>query len=417
MKALVGVLISPYFLLWLGNVKVPFAGEEVLVQFVYAYLVSVLILSILIAKDLRLLKSSLLSLALMGLLFVPTLFYQLSGLSDAVVFEHLSGFPLTAIAKWSLIFLVFVTFNELLFRNYVSPEYLFKIFVLTILLSIPIYLFKYYDLLLDLDIHENRPYPEWVGGWNTYAFLLALAFVIILRFDSIWLMVKILLLSVIFLVMLTTLSRSGLVALVVALILYGRLRGGFESQIYPRRKTILAVGATVLAAIGLAVLFGLGDVLYIRFVSTSIETQVEGVDYLQSVSSGRTVFWLDAVMKFIDVDHYYQWLFGYGVGHYGFTNNRLEIETDLGNQYLQFIYEFGFVIGIGLCLVLFRAYASIPWEGRSKWAATIKLCTSVLIVSHFFQGFVYGTQVGWLIGLGAALIMHVQRDYRRSFAR
>lgn len=416
-KIVFKILIIPYFLLWLWNVKIPVGSDPtyIYLSFLYSYIASLVIIAILILHNFALKKSSAFSVVLVIFLLIPTIWYQISGLSDAVIFDHISGFPVGPILKITLILLAFVSFNELLARNYISLDFLVKIFVISMLISIPKYLFENYELILNLDVHSNRPYPEWIGGWNTYGFLLGLAFMIIYKSVSLARFAKYSLLVLIFVVMMSTLSRSGMLALLVALFLDWRGNIGSAKSDHEGRKFIIVI-VIIFVAVGGAILAGLGEAIYDRFVISFTEPQYEGTDYLQSVSSARNVLWLDTLSKFTNVDHYYQWLSGYGVGHYAYVTD-YGVESDMGNQYVLFIYEYGLIIGVGLSVLMFRAYSILRWRCDLAWARTAKAMFAMYLVANFSEELIYTTQVGWLIGIGAAIVLHVLRSDRMRLAR
>lgn len=413
------ILLIPYFLLWIINEKVPLGGEEIFVSFIYDYFAALLILSLLISRNLGLHRSSFLAVALIYLL-IPTLFYQITGLTDAVPFDHLSRFPTGPILKLSLIALVFVAINELLIRRYVTVDFIFKGFLIAVLISIPKYLVESYELLLYLDVYGNRPYPEWIGGWNTYSFVLSLAFVVLLGPLRLLPIVRYSLLTLILAVMLTTLSRGGFLALVVALFLYFRSSFNLVKG-HERVRAIFRVGAVIALGVGAimvaVVVTGVGDALYSRFVESFLETQHGGDDYLQSVSSGRTVFWLDTLSRFTNVEHIYQWFFGYGIGHFAILNDHGFWETEMASQYIYFVYEYGLIVGLGLAVLMFRAYTLIRWRSNYPWARVVKTMFVIYLVLNFVEEFIYTTQVGWLIGVGAAIVLHALRNDRMGLPR
>lgn len=396
--------------MWLVNIKVPVAGQEIFFQFVYGGLASILLLTLVLGRTMALRKSSAVAIALVIVLLMPTLWFQISGWADAVRFEHFSGFPLATIVKLSVVLLVFVTFNELLYHNYVPIDFLFKTFLVSIVASIGRYLFEYRDLIASLDVNVSRPYPEWIGGWNTYAFLLSLAFVVLMGPLRISRGIRYILLTLVLIVMFTTLSRGGIVMLLLALALHWRSTvdsaSAGESSGMP-----LKMAAIVLIGVAAVMFAGLGQTIYDRFVVSFIESQYEGAGYLQSVSSGRTVMWLVTLSKFTDVDHYFQWFLGYGVGHYAYTA-QAGIETDMGNQYLLFIYEYGAIVGLALSAYMFKAYASLPWNSQVKWAKTIKAVFVIFLGSNFVETLIYTTQTGCLLGIGAAMVLHTLRAHR-----
>lgn len=407
MKVFFKILLIPYFFLWLLNTKISIGGNDIYLSFAYAYGASLLIIAV-FALTARMSRSSVVAIGVLILLLAPTVCYQLTGLSDAVAFEHFSGFPTGAVLKLTLILFVFIAFNELLAHRYVTVAYILALLALAVLISIPKYLGENYELIQHLGT-ENRPFPLWIGGWNTYAFILSLAFVVVHDTRGVSSALKYGVLSVVFGVMITTLSRGGILALLIAEFL--SWRSAKKATGRDRSSTKLILAATLLVAVAVATVPGLGATIYDRFVTSFIESQYEGSGYLQSVSSARTVLWADTFVKLIDPGHYYQWLFGYGVGHYSYGTEHT-VESAMGSQYVLFFYEFGWIVGFGLTMLLFRAYARLKWRSDVPWARTIKALFVIFLVTNFVEEFTYTTQAGWLIGVGAALVLDVMRHER-----
>lgn len=412
------ILVVPYFFFWLINEKVPFGGQEVLVSFVYGFYATLVILALLISRHLALHRSSFFAIAPVFLL-IPTLVYQATGITDRVAFDHFSGFPTGPILKISLIAMVFVAFNELLARRYLTVDFIFKSFLVAVLISIPKYLIESYELILTLNVFENRPYPDWVGGWNTYSFVLSLAFVVLLGPLRLPATIRYSLLILILAVMLTTLSRGGLLALVAALMVgaWSRLK------LVKSRERVRAIFRTgMLISFGVAAIMsgvavtGIGEALQSRFIDSFIETQL-GDDYLQSVSSGRSVFWVDTLSRFTNPEHVYQWFVGYGVGHFAYPNVHGLLETEMASQYIYWIYEYGLIIGLGLPVLMFKVYSLVGWDDNHPWARAVKMMFVIYLASSFVEEFIYTTQVGWLIGVGAAIFLHILRGRGNELSR
>jgi uncharacterized membrane protein len=185
---------------------------------------------------------------------------------------------------------------------------------------------------------------------------------------------------------------------------------------HERLRRILKAGAVVAICVGaiiaVVMVTGLGDVLQERYVVSLLESQTEGVSYVQSASSGRDVIWLDTLSKMTNLNHIYQWFFGYGIGHFGSMNVHGLYETDMGSQYIHFFYEYGLFVGLALCALMFKAYSLVQWRSSHPWAKPVKVMFVIFLASSFVEGFVYTTQVGWLIGVGAAIVLQVLRHDR-----
>lgn len=412
MNTIARLAVLPVFFLWLANVKIPIGGVDIYIQWWYAAFASFFLLFIMLAHNISLTRTSVTAVVLLTVLLLPTIFYQVTGLTASVEFEHFSGFPWIAVAKLALVFLVFVTFNELLYHKYLTVEFLFKAYVICVLASIGRYVFDFQDLIINLNVAENRPYPEWIGGWNTYSFLLALACMILLGPLQWARTVRYSLLILVIATMFTTLSRGGIVALIVGLYLYWRSTAGTMNRREWFRMLVKAAAVVVLV-FGVAVASGLGGALYARFVLSFLESQYVGASFLSSLSSGRTIMWLDTFAKFTSAEHYYQWIAGYGVGHYAYQT-ATTLESDMGNQYILFIYEYGVIVGIGLAVWMFKSYFALRWTCELPWARTIKAIFAIFLISNFVESLIYATQAGWLIGVGGAIALDVLRRDRVS---
>ena len=84
-------------------------------------------------------KSSLISVFLISAILVPTTFYHIFGSYDSISFNHISSFPTIEMLKLSIIIVGFIVFNELLARNLITIDFIYKTFVIAVLLSIPKY--------------------------------------------------------------------------------------------------------------------------------------------------------------------------------------------------------------------------------------------------------------------------------------
>lgn len=405
MTVIFKIITIPYFFLWLWNSKIPVGNDvEIFLVFIYSLIASPIVLALLVSQNARLMKSSASAVVVLLFLLAPTICYQLYGATTT--FNHNSDAPTGLILKLTVIVLVFVTFNELLAHKYLTATFLLKTFVISVLLSIPKYLIENYALLSVLDTGANRPFPIWIGGWNTYAFILSLAFAAIYKSESMPSIFRYSILTVMFGVMITTLSRGGVAALAIVLVLDWRSKASSKRNAHIGRNTTIAITMVAIGLIAMAPEFG--ATIYDRFVVSFLQSQYEGAGYMQSVSSARTVLWLDTLAKICDVGHYRQWLFGYGVGHYAYETLHGS-ETSMGNQYLLFLYEYGLIVGLALSLFMFRAYSRLRWGSNVPCAQTIKVMCAIFLVSNFVEEFIYTTQVGWIIGVGAAIIVHVSR--------
>jgi hypothetical protein len=208
--------------------------------------------------------------------------------------------------------------------------------------------------------------------------------------------------------MLSTLSRSGLGALLVVLIAdwvatqrQSKLNRGNQ---FKRRLPYALFFALVLIPIFLTK----GDLIIDRFFSSFIEIQYEGVSLLQSISSGRTIQWLDTIAKLSSSEHKFQWFFGYGMGHYAWETP-IAIETEMHNQYLLFLYEYGFIIGSILSIYTIRTMFVFSWRSTEPLDRLARTMVVVFVISCFVQGFIYTTQIGWVLGIFGATLLYIYK--------
>ena len=241
------------------------------------------------------------------------------------------------------------------------------------------------DLIYSLDANQNRPNPQWIGGYNQFASLLALGIIILVSFkESLFnSYFKLIAISAYLFSLLTTMSRGGVYSLIVGLLVY-QLFKGFRSSIY--------------FFVGLALLFLLLDN---TFNSVPIMTSI-GDRYFDSMSggdivegtSGRNEIW-EYVFTKTEGTSTFNFLFGQGVGSFQYDSY-----TDPHNTYLHILWEFG-IVGFTVAMVVvamffFKIVTEYPRDNISQ---TIGLVLIVLGLNLFVEGYQYSTQTGWLLGV------------------
>lgn len=356
-------------------------------------------------------SSSLVALCGLFSILAITVTLRSLGVSDEVAFQHLAEFPWGAILKIVLVVLAFIATNEMLAHRMVSVESILKIFAISMLMSMFKYYFDSIDMIVELNIatqNEFRPYPKWIGGWNTYAFLLSIFFLIIYYGFFSKGFLRLLLLATVFLTILSTLSRAGLGALVLAIAFdFVAIRSFHRIK---RKKSLIArLNLLTLCGGAMAVLATKGDLLVDRFLLSFVESQYEGVDLLQSVTSGRTIQWIDTITKIVDPTHIFQWFFGYGIGHYAWGNAEA-VETEMHNQYLLFFYEYGLVIGAILSFLLLRSPFALSWRSAAPLDRLARAVLVIYVITNLVEGLIYTTQAGWILGLFGAFVFRIYQQ-------
>ena len=215
---------------------------------------------------------------------------------------------------------------------------------------------------------------------------------------------------------LSTLSRAGLGALVLVMVLdfVATLR---SHRIKKEKSFIAKFYFWVLCGSITMLLAAKSDLLVDRFLLSFMESQYEGVDLMQSITSGRTVQWMDAITKLLDSNHYFQWFWGYGIGHYAWGNiieDVLRVETEMHNQYLLFFYEYGLIIGAVLSFLLLRSPFLLSWRSVVPSERLARSILTIYVISSFVEGFIYTTQVGWILGLFGAIIFRTYQQQQLS---
>ena len=282
-------------------------------------------------------------------------------------------------------FVIFLYTHFLIKRKIISFQIFKKIIVWMTIISMLRYYSEFYGLILDLNVHENRPYPSWIGGWNSYGFILGIAFIFVLDVKKIAKPLRFILLILLLFTILSTLSRGGAVLLLLVLI-YRKL--ALNHYKVADLKVILYFSSLILL---LFILYPHHfQVFYERFVNSFLISQYENVGLLQSITSGRSVLWLSTFKKIFLNDNFYQILIGYGPGHF-FWNTPTGFETEPHNQYLLFLYEYGIFIFSIIISYFILSYRKIKWTNTD--IGTLKTIYLYLLLTFLVEGLVYQTQL------------------------
>lgn len=386
----------------------------------FSFVVSAVFLSLaslyIVLLRLSVTKKSLLIAAIIFSVIAHSLILRIAGLSTSVSFQYSEGVPWPHIAKLVVFLMGFFVMYECFAKKLVSKEAFFLGLYVLIVISLPLYWIDGADKFLAFSVDsldEARYYPAWIGGWNNYAMILSFGFLIAYLHPAIskGIASRIVML-VIFMTILSTQSRGGLWFLILALAVDYFFVG--RARMFLSKRALLRVGGVIIVFLAVGIAFG-GPV-YERFFGSFLGSANPDLDLLQSATSGRTVQWLDALIKLTDEQHAFQYFTGYGVGHYAW-NNMEATETEIHNMYLQFFYDFGIFGGLGFCLIYLSLLRYVAWNSREPFDRLAKGLVIIVLMTSIFQGIVLVTQTGWWIAaLLAFVIFQHSSNCKRSSA-
>lgn len=367
-------------------------------------------------------KLSLIVLASAVIIILHSWLLRLTGFSTSVNFEFAEALPIGHYLKTLLFGMVFYFYyNEFKKRKLNIYEYI-KSYRFIIFLAVIKYWILYGEKIMltrSDNLDAGRAYPEWLGGWNSWAMLIS--FEIIFKtyeikkkniVDFVWI-------AVLWITILSTQSRGGLWFLVIAILLVKLLSPKTKiSEKVNISKMTLIYFSGVLVVVGLLIVQG--DALLARFLTSFGGSNNSEVEIFQSVTSGRSVQWLDIALKFMAEESVFQYLLGYGIGHYAWSAAD-EVEIEVHNMYLQMIYDFGILFGFLGCYILIKIFLKIKFMNVVNSELRIAKALSIIILlTAVVQGIVFSTQTGWIVASMVALIASISNgnkfgNFRTSY--
>ena len=232
----------------------------------------------------------------------------------------------------------------------------------------------------------NRIKVDNLGNFNAYAFLIAVSLII-----SIYLLTKIkpLFNKLLFtgiqfpllIVLLLTLSRGGVFALVMGFVLYN-FSVNKKTKIYLLLFTIFAV-----IIIGNILVQMDGTDLFLnRFLNSEKE---------EDFDSGRSIVYLFLLNNLFS--SFSSLLFGFGIGAIEIDVSAETPIISAHNTYLDVFYSYGMVGLIIFIRYLLRVYKSIKVMPKSSEKSISIALFGQLVFCFFYDSYWGATQIGWII--------------------
>jgi len=391
----------------LANFKVQFLGD-VYISFVvclFVYGLGFLKISII---DKYCGKVSLYAVVITVLCICHSYVLRYIGFATDVNFQYYELLPIGHYLKLFVFFLTFVVAYEGFRLNYAKYDIFCKSFVVMTVLTMVRYWIEYYDtisLVSTDNLDLGRVYPDWVGGWNSYALILSFAFSIVYYMPYYSSLKRMTMLAMLGVTLVSTQSRGGVWFTLFALIFNSLFFRGFneEFKFHARHGLILFV---------LVPIFTLyGDVIYERFILSFITISNVEIELVQSLSSGRSVQWMDAYTKIVDPSSYFQYFVGYGIGHYAW-DNAAATEIEVHNMFLQFIYDFGIPLGLlaGYGLISLCAVGPQGHGLDDNYSKLMRAVGVIIVLTSLVEGIVFSTQTGWIVAAFLAMIIGFKRS-------
>jgi hypothetical protein len=301
--------------------------------------------------------------------FLLFYFISLSLLLIAGSFELLSFLKISLV-----VFSAFLTYHFLLngLVSIVTMKNMLSIFF--VLISVR-YVIEFHDFFDKIDWNENRPYPDFAGGYNQFSSLIALAIIGSVVFLSGW--KRLLFVSLYSLILISTMSRGGFLAAVIPLLLYGF----FCLKLY--RKFLFYFSLLVMSVFLLSTDSVFIDrFLYSFFSSNPLE-----------VTSGRNVLWAYFLEKLSSVS-LYEFFFGFGVGSFNFFN-----QIDPHNVFMHFFWDYGFLGFFVLLYVFFYIFRGLINFNKNRFSIYLYLSFISFFICFLVEGYLHSIQTGLFFGL------------------
>lgn len=246
----------------------------------------------------------------------------------------------------------------------------------------------------------SRLNVEYLGGFNTYAFMVAnsiLCSLYLISDSKNNLFKNILLIFLIvyfFTVLLATLSRNGMFSLFFGILVYLYYFIG-------RTKTLFIFG------IFLALLIPI--LIYLLNTDYGLIAQRYIFDEDFFKGSGRFDVWTSLIKQMMDYP--LSFIFGFGVGEINTTipGSWHEI-LSAHNHFLQFMFEFGFIFLLGVWYFLFKIFTGIKRLKNRKNRAFLLAILSQIIFNMFLDSTFQSSQAAWLFSFWLTFIYFQSRD-------
>lgn len=350
------------------------------------------------------------------LIVLHSIILRFSGLSTAVDFDYAETLPIGHYIKVLVFGLVFFVYYDRFSKGKENVQRYINTYQLLIGLTLIKYWFLYVDkitLVREDNLDLGRVYPEWIGGWNAYAMLISFAII----FSFYWAKSSFFnraYSTVLWITLISTQSRGGFWFVLIALLAISLLSKNYE--IYIRKfTTSKIISVFIIVGVSAFVVYNFGNEIVSRFFGSFVSSANPDIAMMQSVTSGRTVQWLDLFVKLGTDESVFQYFFGYGFGHYAWRPVPDRAEIEVHNMYLQFLYDFGIPLGLACWYFMYAIYARCSFKMAVRPLQKISKALAVVIVlSAVVQGIVLSTQTAWLVATIIALILSNSCMQQRS---
>tara|TARA_A100001015_G_scaffold130892_2_gene145236 strand:- start:3968 stop:5194 length:1227 start_codon:yes stop_codon:yes gene_type:complete len=246
---------------------------------------------------------------------------------------------------------------------------------------------------------ENRLDSSALGGFNTYAFLLsnAMLMCVYVFFKNKNLFLKILMVSIFLFFMLllfSTFSRGGLVSLIIGL--------GYFLYKIEQKKLLIMTPILILIALSIfdVTLFQNYEIVLDRYF---------GEDITSFSGSGRVDIWKYLISDMLSSPLHL--LFGNGVGSISIDlENSPFMLTSAHNQYLEYFYYFGIIIGTFLIAPVTFTYTKLKRTDPSIEKFLMLAIFLQFSIGLILDSYLQASQMGWYFGMIIGLLIAYPRN-------
>ncbi len=294
----------------------------------------------------------------------------------------------TFTGNWLKQFVIFYigVFSYIAYKDkHIDLDWFKYTFVLYTVLFCGRFLLENFSSISTIDSGGGRPNPEWAGGYNQFASILAIASIMVVSTKTLFKreFLRWPILGLFILCIVLTMSRGGLYSCILGLGVYYFFNGF--------KKFLFFIFAFFM--------LGLGSFAFekqIPIVQSAIDRFVDSVTSKNVIenTSGRSDMWFYTFEELYFRDAINS-LVGHGVGTY-----RYDSYYDPHNTYFHLFWEYGlvgFLFAVGFTLYLFINNFALKIYNKDVYmiiTILIVLCFNMLV-----EGYQYSTQTGWLMGV------------------
>ena len=324
-------------------------------------------------------KNSLPNLNLLGVLII---YFCLSNINGVITTNEL-----ISLVKYMSLFFVYTVTYKLLKYKYLTVKALLQNYFIFILIAVSAYLYQGMDLFINLDIDENRFYPEWIGGYNQFSFLIGMAVPVGVFIFKPYPYFRLVAIMVLVVAMLLTMSRGGLLALLFGMLIYKFMTRGL------RIKQILwiFIGLILVSAMDNSFLTILVDRFYESLVAGDMVTKTSGRNFMWEYA-WNNIFYENSTLGLF---------FGRGIGSFYYENF-----TDPHSTPLLLLWEFGVVGLIFFMIVFIKNYLKLSWKSCDSEQIILKTMLIIILINLSVESLHFSSQSGWLLAVLLAAVTY-----------